>query len=196
MHQLKSPSKPFLAKNHRVLLPTSPRLPSLPERPEAGHRREGAAKHSTWLWVWGQQKSRSLQGPSAFTRLYPPLHTHSQPTQHTPQADGESTQSSLREEWGDRDCDSSELHSPFLSLLHLFSFSPLLQATSSTCDTTDSLMLHYTYTSLSLSASLPAMFPDVASKLGHEHDTRRHRKGWRRDETVHFVHCFHNIKHH
>lgn len=76
MHQLKSPSKPFLAKNHRVLLPTSPRLPSLPERPEAGHRREGAAKHSTWLWVWGQQKSRSLQGPSAFTRLYPPLHTH------------------------------------------------------------------------------------------------------------------------
>lgn len=63
-------------------LPTSPYLPSLPERPEAGHRRDGAAKHNTWLWVWGQQKSRSLQGPSVLTRLYPPpyalspLNTH------------------------------------------------------------------------------------------------------------------------
>ncbi len=67
-----------------LALPTSPHLPSLSERPEAGHRRDGAAKHSTWLWVWGQQKLRSLQGPSAFTRLYPPhTHTHTPHSTHT-----------------------------------------------------------------------------------------------------------------
>ncbi len=203
MDQHESPSKPFLAKTHRVPLPTSPISPSLPERPEARHRRDGAAKRSTWLWVWGQQKSRSLQGPSAFTRLcslHTHTHTHTHRIQHTPQAEGESTQSSLREKWGDRDCDSSELHSPFLSRLHLFSFSSLLRATSCTCDTTDRLMLHYTYTSLSLCASLAAMFPDVASKLGHEHDTQTHRKEWWRYEALHnmhfVLHCFLNMKHH
>lgn len=87
VHQHKSPSQPFLPNNHRVPLPTSPHLPALPERPEARHRRDGTAKHSTWLRVWGQQKSRSLQGPSAFTRLYspplPPQHTHTPHSTHT-----------------------------------------------------------------------------------------------------------------
>lgn len=38
--------------------------------------------------------------------------------------------------------------------LHLSSFSSPPRATSCTCDTTDSLMLHYPYTSLSMAVSL------------------------------------------
>lgn len=50
-------------------------------------------------------------------------------------------------------------------------------------------MLHYTYTSVSLSAPLAAMFPDVASKLGHERDTRTRRKGRRRRRAGHSERC-------
>lgn len=47
-----------------------------------------------------------------------------------------------------------------------------------------------------LSAALRAMFPDVASKLGHEHDTRRDRKGWRRSKAlcIFTLRCFLNLK--
>lgn len=197
MDQHKSPSKPFWAKNHHVRPPhLTP--PSLPFRATRGRAQKGRGCQAQHMALGlGTTEVEVPAGPFSFYKaVRPPTHTHP-PTQHTPQADGESTQSSLREKWGDRDCDSSELHSPFLSLLHLFSVSSLLQAKSCTCDTTDSLMLHYTYTSMSLSVSLQAMFPDVASKLGHEHDTRRHRRGWRWYKTVqntHFVcHCFLHI---
>lgn len=167
-----------------------PTFPTFQSDPRPGTEGTGlpSAAHGSGS---GDNRSRSPCRALQLLQGCTPLHTHTHshtlppPTQQTPQADGESTQSSLREKWGDRDCDSSELHSPFLSPLHLFSFSSLLQATSCTCDTTDSLMLHYTYTSLSLAATLQAMFPDVASKLGHEYDTRRHRKGWRWYKTAH-----------
>lgn len=172
----KSPSKPFQAKNPPCRL--APLLPLLlapstspPSQSDPRPGTEGTGLPST-AHGSGSGDNRS-RGPCRALQLQ---HTHIPPTRHTPQADGESTQSSLREKWGDRDCDSSELHSPFPSLFSTSPPSPLLQATSCTCDTTDSLMLHYTYTSLSLSAPLRAMFPDVASKLGHEHDTRRRRK--------------------
>lgn len=100
-------------------------------------------------------------------------HANTAPTQQTPQADGESTQSSPRE----NEVMGTVIPQSCTPLfLHLFSLSSLLQAMSCTRDTTDSLMLHYPYTSLSLSALLKAMFPDVASKLGHEHGTRRQGK--------------------
>lgn len=175
--------------------PTPPRslyLPSLPERPEAGHRRDGPAKHSTWLWVWGQQKSRSLQGPSASTHTHTPHSTHTSGGRgkHTVVPAGEVRRQGLR---------FLRATLPFFpSLSSTSPPSPLLQATSCTCDTTDSLMLHYTYTSLSLSAPLRAMFPDVASKLGHEHDTRRHRKRMEVGaERLHFVpHCLPRTRRH
>ncbi|MED6259892.1 hypothetical protein ATANTOWER_009718, partial [Ataeniobius toweri] len=67
---------------------------------------------------------------------------------------------------------------PSQFFLHLFfPLSSPPQATPRTCDLTDSLMLHYPYTSLSMSASLKAMFTYVASKLGHELDAHGHMKG-------------------
>lgn len=174
MNQHKSPSKSFPTVSS---FPISPHLPSLTERPEAKHRGNGAAKHIAHGFGFGDNRSRDpcralqlLQG-STTTHTY--THTYTLPTQHIPRAYGESTQCPPWENWGDRDCNSSELYSPFSPpLLLLLS----LQATLCTCYTTDSLMLHYPYTSLSVSALLKAMFTDVASKVGHEHNTQRHMK--------------------
>lgn len=190
-------SKPFLAKkNHRVPLPSPPHPTFPPSQSDPRPGTEGTGLPST-AHGSGSGDSRS-RGPCRALQLLqgctPPPPKHTPLAQHTPRADGESTHSSPREKWGDGDCDSSELNSPFPSLFSTSSSSSSpLQAMSCTCDTTDSLMLHYPYTSLSLCASLEAMFPDVASKLGHEYDTRRHGKGWRWYKTVqniHFVHCF------
>lgn len=143
--------------NHKAAADTNAPSPAHRDSPPLGatrgrHRRYGPAKASTWLWV--QQKSQTLQGPSALQGC---RHTH------TPWADG-GTHTVVPE---------GEVRRQglfFLRATLLFSTSsPLLLATPSTCDTTDSLMLHYPYTSLSLSVPLPAMFPHVASKLGHEH---------------------------
>lgn len=129
----------------------------------------------------GDNRSRGpCRALQLFTRLYPPTsgaHTLSPLNTHLGRM-GRAHSSPPREERGDGDCDSSEL---CCAAPHLASSSPLLEATSYTCDTTDSLMPHYPYTSPSpvCVAPPPALFPDVASKLGHEHDTRGHVRGRR-----------------
>lgn len=117
-----------------------------------------------------------LQGCSP-TRKPPPTPTHTHTYTHihthrTPQANGESTHSCppRKKRWQGLWFLRAAL--PFFSTS---SPSPLSCGQRPAHVIQHSLMLHYPYTSLSLSASLKAMFPHVASKLGHEHGT--HRRG-------------------
>lgn len=80
MNQHKSPSKSFPTMSSFTISVLLSHLtpPSLPHGATWGQaqREWGRQAHSTWLWVWGQQKSGSLQGPSALTRLYHHTHIH------------------------------------------------------------------------------------------------------------------------
>ena len=146
----------------------------LPERPEAGHRGDGPAKRGTWLGVWGQQKS--LQGPF---RSYKPVlpHTHRFPhrSTHTSGRWGKHTVLPVGEEKRQR-LWFLKATLPFFSTSSPSLFPCRLRPAHVI---RHSLMLHYPYTSLSMSVLLKAMFTDAASKLGHVHDTHRHKEGQR-----------------
>lgn len=112
-------------------------------------RRYDPAKASTWLWV--QQKSWTLQGPSALRGC---RHTLT----HTLGRRGKA-HSGPR---GRSEATGTVFPRSYTPLLHLFSSAA---GVSSTCDTTDSLMLHYPYTSLSPCAA-SSHVPSCSIKTG------------------------------
>lgn len=157
------------------------RLPSpLPPRSTRGRAQKGRRCQAQHMALsLGTTEVKAPAGPFSFLQgcapPYPSVHTLSAHSTRTSGGWGEHTVAPR----GRNEATGTVTPQSYAALLP--TSRPLLQATSSTCDTTDSLMPHYPYTSPSpvCAAPPPALFPDVASKLGHEHDTRGHVGGRR-----------------